>query len=162
MVLHALEIPEQNGANTRLASTRAAYDALPDDLRKQVEHRILIHGRQDYKLVIEGEAADIDPSLSPGPWFPPVRTHGDTGRKCLFLGRQGDGYIIDMTVEESNSLLDAVWTHVTRAEFIWEHEWAPGDVLVWDNRCTVHSRGVIGEGRRRSHRTTVSGEWPRW
>lgn len=162
LVLYALEIPEPDGINTRLASTRAAYDALPENLRSQVDGRILIHGRQDYKLVDDGEAADIDPSLSPGPWFPLVRTHGDTGRKALFLGRQGDGYIIDMTLKDSNVLLDTIWAHVTQSAFIWEHVWARGDVLVWDNRCTVHSRAKIGKGRRRLHRTTMSAEWPRW
>jgi len=161
LVLHALEVPEEGGINTRIASTRAAYDALPDELRERVHNRILVHGRQDYKLEDDGNPVIEDPSKSPGPWFPLVRTHGDTHRPGLFLGRQGNGYIIDLPVKESNALLEQIWTHVTRAEFVWEHEWQVGDVLVWDNRCTVHSRGRIGQGRRRLHRTTVSGEWPR-
>ena len=105
LFLHALEIP-QTGVNTRLASTRAAYEALPEDLRERVHQRILIHGRQDYKLVKEDGACEIDPSLSPGPWFPLVRTHGDTGRKNLFLGRQGDRATATLSI--------CRWTRATR------------------------------------------------
>src|SRR5262245_36532106 len=103
LVLHALEIPEHGGVNTRIASTRSAYDALPADLRARVQDRILIHGRQGYKLEKDDQLQAIDPSQSPGPWFPLVRTHGDTGKKGLFLGRQGDGYIIDLPVTESKA-----------------------------------------------------------
>ena len=161
LILHALEIPQPHGANTRIANTLAAYEAMPDRLKQRCADRVIIHGRQDYSLIKDPDAPDIDPSQSPGPWFPLVRTHVDTGRKGLFLGRQGDCYIVDMPVEESNALLDEIWYHVTQPAFVWEHEWAVGDVLVWDNRCTLHSRGEIVSGRRRLHRTTVSGEWPR-
>ena len=159
--LYALELPEKGAPTTRIASTLAAYEAMPKKLRARLEGRIIIHGRQDYSLIKGGVDADIDPSLSPGPWFPLVRQHVDTGRKGLFLGRQGDCYIVDLTLEESNALLEEIWTQVTRPDFVYEHNWSVGDVLVWDNRCTVHSRGEIVSGRRRLHRTTVSGEWPR-
>jgi len=161
LVLYALEIPETGGSNTRIASTQAAYEAMSNELRARLRGQIVIHGRQDYDLIKQAEGPDIDPSQSPGPWFPLVRTHVDTGREGLFLGRQGDCYIVDMTVEESNALLSEIWAAVTKPDFVWEHVWAVGDVLVWDNRCTVHSRGEIGAGRRRLHRTTVAGEWPR-
>ena len=160
LLLYALEIPESGGATTRIASTRAAYESIGDELKAQVQNQIVIHGRQNYDLVAQDGDLKFDPSQSPGPWFPLVRTHGDTGRKGFFLGRQGDGYIVDMSVEDSNALLAKIWHHITRPDHVWEHHWQVGDLLVWDNRCTVHSRESIGPGRRRLHRTTVSGEWP--
>lgn len=160
LLLYALEIPPSGGTATRIASTRAAYEDFPQALKLQAENRIVVHGRQDYNLLKQDGTPDIDPSQSPGPWFPLVRTHGDTGRKGFFLGRKDDGYIVDMTVADSNALLEEIWRHITRPEHVWEHHWQVGDLLVWDNRCTVHSRGPIADGRRRLHRTTVSGEWP--
>ena len=159
--LYALELPEAGSPTTRIASTLAAFEAMPEKLRARLEGRIIIHGRQDYSLIQGDVDTEIDPSLSPGPWFPLVRQHVDTGRKGLFLGRQGDCYIVDLTLDESNALLDEIWTRVTHSDFVYEHNWSVGDLLVWDNRCTVHSRGEIVSGRRRLHRTTVSGEWPR-
>ncbi|HWA45453.1 MAG TPA: TauD/TfdA family dioxygenase [Hypericibacter adhaerens] len=162
LILHGLEIPAR-GSNTRFVNMTAAYAALPEDFKQQIDRRIVIHGRTNYDLVKKDKPEKIDPSQSPGPWFPLVRTHGDTGEKSIFLGRQGDGYIVGLPVEESNALLERIWNHVTQPKFQWEHEWRQGDVLVWDNRCTIHSRGaVIPGGRRRLHRTTVEGEWPRW
>ena len=160
-ILYALELPEDGSPTTRIASTLAAYEAMPDALRARLQDRIIIHGRQDYSLLKDDVDTAIDPSLSPGPWFPLVRLHVDTGRRGLFLGRQGDCYIVDMALEESNALLEEIWRWATDPAFVYEHHWSVGDVLVWDNRCTVHSRGQITAGRRRLHRTTVSGEWPR-
>lgn len=161
LILHGLEVPP-TGSNTRFINTAAAFAALPDALKQKVERQIIIHGRKDYNLVKTDEPQEIDPSQSPGPWFPLVRAHGDTGEKALFLGREGDGYIVGQPVEESNETLAAVWAHVLDPKFRWEHVWRQGDVLVWDNRCTLHSRGAVTAGRRRLHRTTCAGEWPRW
>ncbi len=161
LILHALEIPTASASDTRIANTQAAYAAMPKEMRSRLEGRALIHGRQDYSLVKQDGASEIDPSQSPGPWFPLVRTHIATGKKGLFLGRRGDCYIVDMAIDESNALLEDIWKHVTQPAFVWSHAWSVGDVLVWDNRCTVHSRGAISEGRRRLHRTTTAGEWPR-
>ncbi|MBS34865.1 MAG: taurine catabolism dioxygenase TauD [Thiotrichales bacterium] len=159
--LYALELPEVSPPTTRFASALAAFEAMPEELRTRLEGRIIIHGRQDYSLEKGDFDAEIDPSLSPGPWFPLVREHVATGRRGVFLGRQGDCYIVDLSVEESNELLEEIWSRVTHPDFVYEHHWSVGDVLVWDNRCTLHSRGKIVAGRRRLHRTTMSGEWPR-
>jgi taurine dioxygenase len=162
LLLHGLEIPP-HGSNTRFINMAAAYAALPEDFKQRIDRRIVIHGRNNYDLVKKEKTEAIDPSQSPGPWFPLVRRHGETGEKSIFLGRQGDGYIIGLPVEESNALLEQIWAHVTQPRFQWEHQWRQGDVLVWDNRCTVHSRGaVIPGGRRRLHRTTTESEWPSW
>jgi len=158
LILYALEVPD-TGGDTRVLNCYRAYEALPVDLKERIRNRILIHCRTSD--LIRGQEPDFDRDFSnlPGPWFPLVRTHGETGRKSLFLGRQGEGHIVGLTPEESNELLRALWEHATRPEFVWTYRWKLGDVLVWDNRCTLHSRTEF-KGRRRMHRTTARGEWP--
>lgn len=161
LILHGLEVPD-TGSNTRFVNTAAVYRALPADLTKRIDRRIVVHGRRNYTLDADAPQEEFDPSQSPGPWFPLVRRHGETGEPALFLGREGDGYIVGLPVAESTALLAEIWSYIQKPEFRWEHEWRKGDVLVWDNRCTVHSRGKVVAGRRRMHRTTVAGEWPSW
>ena len=69
-----------------------------------------------------------------------LRRHPVTGRTALYLGRRGYGYIEGYSVAESDRLLDALWRHMTRPEFVWTHEWRNGDVVMWDNRCCAHMR----------------------
>ncbi len=91
-----------------------------------------------------------------------MRTHPVTGRKALYLGRQGYGYILDLPEQESDAMLDILWRHMTQPAFVWEHEWRAGDVLMWDNRCTAHARSSFDPNARRIlHRVTVMGERPR-
>ncbi len=161
LVLHGLEVPDA-GANTRFINTAAAYRALPEKLKETIDRKIVIHGRKNYNLVVGEDGEEFDRSQSPGPWVPLVRRHGETGEQALFLGRQADGYIVGLPLEESDAILEEVWSYVLKDEFRWEHEWQQGDTVIWDNRCTVHSRGAVVAGRRRMHRTTVSGEWPSW
>jgi len=158
LVLHALEVAE-SGGNTRFANCYAAYEALPIGIKAEIQSRILIHSRLGTLLNGRSPNFDLDCSRALGPWFPIVRTHGVTKRRSLFLGRCGEGHIVDLSPEESNALLRVLWDHMAQPQFVWEHRWKVGDVLVWDNRCTVHSR-MSFEGRRRMHRTTVRGEWP--
>lgn len=161
LILHGLEVPE-SGSNTRFINTAKAYQLLPDAIKVKLDRQIIVHGRRNYNLVVGGDDGDFDRSQSPGPWFPLVRRHGETGEQALFLGRETDGYLVGLAVEESDKILADIWSHVLQPEFKWEHQWKKGDVLVWDNRCTLHSRGAVSAGRRRMHRTTVSGEWPTW
>jgi len=102
-----------------------------------------------------------DKTKGPGAVHPIVRTHVETGRKALFLGRQGYGYIHGLTVPQSDDLLEQVWQHMTDPKFMWEHSWKLGDVIMWDNRCLIHSRGTVGSSARRIlRRVTVKGEKP--
>jgi taurine dioxygenase len=85
-----------------------------------------------------------------------VRTHPETGRECLFLGRRRNSYILGMELEESDALLDALWAHATRAGLTFRQQWQAGDVLIWDNRCTLHRRDSFDPSARRlMHRTQI-------
>ncbi|TRX74181.1 TauD/TfdA dioxygenase family protein [Pseudomonas mangiferae] len=166
LILHALETPSQGG-RTRFGNMYTAYETLPDDLREQVEGRASIHDRiyglQKNTLFHSSSATldAFDKSRMPGPWWPIVRTHGETGRKALHLQREGGGYVVGLSSEDSDRLLERLWAHMTQPHLIWEHSWQVGDVLVWDNRCTIHARTPFqSTERRRLHRVTVKGEWP--
>ena len=75
-------------------------------------------------------------------------------------GRFGS-YIPPLLLAESDALLDEFWAHATREEFAWTQKWQVGDLLIWDNRCTMHRRdGFAGHGRRRMHRLMTRGERP--
>lgn len=161
-MLYGIEIPP-SGGNTRFANMYEAYATLPQRLKDKIAGRTSIH---DIAYTAGGKVRGgfepvTDKSKGPGAVHPIVRTHGETGRKALFLGRPGNGYIHGLSVPESDALLEELWTHMTNPRFVWEHTWRPGDVIVWDNRSVVHSRGSFdAQARRILHRVSVEGEKP--
>jgi taurine dioxygenase len=107
------------------------------------------------------DLASDDPRDLPGAIHPIVRTHPETGRQALFLGRRFGSYVPPLPLEQSEALLDELWAHATRDEFTWTQRWQIGDLIIWDNRCTMHRRdGFAGHGRRRMHRLMTRGERP--
>ena len=161
-ILYADEIPSKGG-NTRFTNLYVAYETLPHSLRDSVESRRSIH---DHAYLASGGVrpgfeAVTDKSKGPGARHPVIRTHPVTGRKALYLGRFGNGYIEGYSVEESDNLIKQLWNHMTRPDFIWEHEWRVGDLIMWDNRCVAHARGSFDPTERRLlRRITVKGEIP--
>ena len=161
-ILYADEIPSKGG-NTRFTNLYTAYETLPQKLRALIESRRSIH---DHAYLASGGIrpgfeAVTDKSKGPGARHPVIRTHPVTGRKALYLGRFGYGYIEGYSVEESDNLIKQLWDHMTRPDFIWEHEWRVGDLIMWDNRCVAHARGSFDPAERRLlRRITVKGEIP--
>ena len=123
----------------------------PEDLRRLVENRRSLHDAAYLATggVRGGYEAVTDKSQGPGARHPIVKVHSSTGRKALYLGRMGFGYIEGLTVEESDEALDALWAHMTRPEFVWEQVWRTGDLIIWDNRCVAHARGAFDPCVRR-------------
>jgi taurine dioxygenase len=93
---------------------------------------------------------------------PIVRTHGETGRKALYLGGQRKhSWIVDMPLDESRALVDELWSHVGRPEYVWTQVWRVGDMVMWDNRCVTHRRDAFDPSTLRlMHRTAIRGERP--
>ena len=92
-------------------------------------------------------------------YHPIVCTHPETGRKGLYLGRRRNAYVEGMELAESEALLDEVWEYATRDELTWYNRWRVGDVVLWDNRCTMHRRDPFDAASRRiMHRTQMKGE----
>ena len=89
---------------------------------------------------------------------PTTRTHDETGCKAIYVNRLMTVQIEDMPPEESDALLNAVFDHSEKPEFVYRHVWRVGDLLVWDNRCSMHARDDFPSDQRRLMlRTTVKG-----
>jgi taurine dioxygenase len=159
-MLYALEVPPRGG-NTSFCSMYAIYDSLPAALKARIEGLTIKHDGtyNSGGYVRQGVTPTGDPRTSPGALHPLVCTHPDTGRRLLYLGRRRNAYIAGLELAESEALLDELWGYVDRPEVAWEHAWRVGDLVLWDNRCTMHRRDAFDPGTRRiMHRTQVKGE----
>jgi taurine dioxygenase len=96
-----------------------------------------------------GASLGDDIRMAPGPSHPVISTHPETGCNLLFLGRRHAAYVNGCSLEESESLLNELWAHATQPRFWYEHRWAQGDVVVWDNRATLHRRDPFDPAARR-------------
>jgi taurine dioxygenase len=158
-MLYALEIPA-SGGNTSFCSMYAVYEALPAELKRRIADLKIKHDGtyNSGGYLRQGVAATDDPRTSPGAVHPLVCTHPDTGRRMLYLGRRRNAYLMGLELAESEALLDQLWDFVAGPEFAWEHVWRVGDLVLWDNRCTMHRRDPFDSSARRiMHRTQIKG-----
>jgi taurine dioxygenase len=158
-MLYALEVPPAGG-NTAFCSMYAVYDALPDPLKRRIANLKIKHDGtyNSGGYLRQGVTATDDPRESPGAVHPLVCTHPDTGRRMLYLGRRRNAYLAGLELADSEALLDELWDFVAQSEFAWEHVWEVGDLVLWDNRCTMHRRDPFDAAARRiMHRTQIKG-----
>jgi taurine dioxygenase len=156
-ILHALEVPP-SGGDTYWANLYLAFETLPPELRQRIEGRSARHDATYNSAGIRRKGYEdvADPRAAPGARHALVRTHPETGRRCLFLGRRRNSYVLGMELGESEALLDALWAHATQPQFTFRQQWRAGDVLIWDNRCTLHRRDSFDPAARRlMHRTQI-------
>jgi taurine dioxygenase len=157
--LYALEVPP-SGGNTSFCSMYAIYEALPAELKRRIAGLKIKHDGtyNSGGFLRQGVTATDDPRTSPGAVHPLVCTHPDTGCQMLYLGRRRNAYLVGLELAESEALLDELWRFVERPEFKWEHVWRVGDLVMWDNRCTMHRRDPFDDATRRiMHRTQIKG-----
>jgi len=153
-LLYSVEIPS-TGGNTLFASGYAAYDTLDRAIRDRLAGRFARH-HYNYGSTMRGDTRGTE---AYGECVHPVfRTHDETGRKAIYVNRLMTVGIVDMPQAESEPLLKAVFDHAERREFVYEHVWRVGDLLLWDNRCSSHARTDFPTTERRLMlRTTVKG-----
>ena len=156
--LYAIEIPSVGG-DTLFLNTYKAYETLPADIKARIDgHRALnvfLYGSTSR----EGNKPDF--SVHPNHVHPMVRTHPDTGRKALFINRLMTWSIEGMDEAESAALLGRLFDHMERPDFIYGHKWRVGDLLLWDNRCTLHARTDFSDQERRLlRRVVIQGDKP--
>lgn len=159
-ILYALEVPPAGG-NTGFVNMYRAYEALPSNLKARVAGLRVKHDGtyNSGGFLRAGVTPSEDPRDAPGTVHPLVCTHPETGRKCLYLGRRRNAYIEGLSLAESEVLLDEIWACATREELTWYNVWRVGDLVLWDNRCTMHRRDPFDtEARRLMHRTQIKGE----
>ncbi len=151
-MLVAREIPpREKGGNTMFLNCYAAYEALSDTQKKRIAGKTIKQGNTvDTAMKLRpGASLADDIRHTPGPSHPIISTHPVTGCNSLFLGRRHSAYVNGLALEESEALLDELWAHVAQPRFCYEHKWSVGDVVVWDNRCTLHRRDSFDSTERR-------------
>jgi taurine dioxygenase len=162
-MLYALEIPELFGltlGDTEFASAAAAWDALPEPLRRRLDGRRAVFDFTGRQRAFPPTRAEID--RNPPVRHPIARTHPRTGRKCLYVMRDDCTGIEGVAAEEAEALIAALADHIVKPAFVYRHRWRRGDLLMWDN-CTVQHRAIQDYDlpqRRLMHRTTMGGEVP--
>ena len=155
-LLYAMEIPSLGG-NKLFANAYAAYATLPADIKARIEGRRALNA---YDKDSTQRTARYDNAAS-SCWHPVVRTHPATGRKALYVNRLMTREIEGLPHAESDALLEKLFDHQEQQQFVYEHVWRPGDLLMWDNRCTLHARTDFPAGERRLlRRVTILGEKP--
>ncbi len=154
-LLYSVEIPS-HGGETLFASGYAAYDTLPDEIREPLEGKWAKH-HYNYGSTNKGDGkGTVAFSDSEHPIF---RTHEETGRKAIYVNRLMTEEVIGLPKDESDRLLNALFDHMEKPEFVYEHTWRVGDLLLWDNRNSSHARRDFPDGERRLMlRTTIEGD----
>ena len=160
-LLYAIEIPPLGG-DTMFANMYAAYDTLSLTMQGIVSNLRAIHDfAYAARRVFSGEGlSDERLAKAPAVDHPVVRTHPETGRKALYVNPGFTANIVGLEPEESSDLLQFLNRHSTRSEYIYRHRWHVRDLVIWDNRCTMHYaiNDYEGVGERYMHRTTVLGD----
>lgn len=141
-VLYAVEIPEQGG-QTQWCNCTAAYSALNEAMKERLAGLRAVH-RHYVEEQNPPEMVD----------HPIVRTHPETGRKSLYVGPHLTQYVVDMQEEEGAQLLSILYAHLDQPRFVWTHEWRVGDLVLWDNRPTMHRRLPFPAQQRRIMKRT--------
>lgn len=160
-VLYAIEVPAGQG-DTYWANMHAALDAMPAPLRRAIDGREAVHDATYNSAGFKrrGYEGVTDPRKAPGARHPLIRRHPESQRECLFLGRRRNAYIVGLPLDESEALLDELWAHATQPQFTMRQQWREGDLIIWDNRATLHRRdGFDPSTRRLMHRAQIKGDW---
>jgi alpha-ketoglutarate-dependent 2,4-dichlorophenoxyacetate dioxygenase len=155
-MLHARVIPP-TGGDTEFADTRAAYDALPDSMKRTLESLVAEHSLWHSSAKRGGYMPTEEERRS----YPPVRhkllqRHPGSGRNALYIGSHAS-HIIGMSVEEGQALLSELIEFATQPQFVFRHKWHVGDLVIWDNRCTMHRATPfeVTDHLRDMRRTTI-------
>lgn len=165
-LLHAQELPSEGG-DTLFADQHLAWESLSPELQQRIlplkaEHSYLakyeeLRAKNPWRPKLSQAQIDqVAPAVQPV-----VRTHPETGRKALFVSEHFTTRIVGLPKEESDALLAELFAHSVKPEFVYRHQWAPHDLVFWDNRSLMHlAAGTPDHLRRRLNRTTIVGDTP--
>jgi taurine dioxygenase len=163
-MLYAVEVPPE-GADTLLADIVAAYKALPQERREQLDPLVVHHSFRHFMENRVYGKAETSPELfieNPDVFHPLIRQHPSDGRNALWVSTGTVKGIVGMPEPEGTDLVDKLVAFATQEEFIYRHKWHAGDVLMWDNRCTLHTGTLFDDTKyiREMHRLWVKGDRP--
>lgn len=152
--LYSIRIPSQGG-DTKFANLSAAWDALPPSLQERLDG-LQVHNVYDTRAHLRTQTDEYDDTLS-NAVHPLVKMHPDTGRKSLYLSRLMTRKIVGWDRTASDALLDQLFDHIEKPEFVYAHKWQLDEILIWDNRSVNHARSDFpSEEIRHMRRVTVS------
>ncbi len=159
-MLYAMEVPPE-GSDTLMADLCAAWNALPPERREALDGLQVQHSWRAL-MEMKGVAVDPDDDRLPDVVHPMVRTHPADGRKALWVSTGTTRGVVGMPNPEGLELLNELVEFATQDRFIYRHKWRVGDVLIWDNRCTLHTgtRFDVTKYQRHVHRTWIKGDRP--
>jgi taurine dioxygenase len=152
--LYAIEVPAQGG-DTLFLNMYKAYETLPAELKAQVEGRKAVNAYLYDSMTRGLNQVSVDFSKHPHYSQPIVRTHPNTRRKALYVNRLMSFSVEGMEQQEGGALLDRLFDHIEQDRFIYAHKWRVGDLVLWDNRCTLHARTDFSDTERRLLRRNV-------
>ena len=159
--LYGIEVPD-SGGDTLFADMCAAYDALDPETKARLGKLRAVHDI-NVSRIRAGEAPMTERQRAEAPpvEHPAVRTHPATGRKVLYVSRHAS-HIAGMPRADSDALLERLQAHATSERFVYRHRWRAHDLVIWDNRCTMHCATQYDPGaeRRVMHRTVIKGDAP--
>ncbi len=162
-MLYGVKTPKVGG-DTGFASTYRAYEALAPETQALLDEKRARFSRVEMHLVNYPNLPPLTEAEKlerPDVWHPMIRTHPETLRKCLYIGRWAVE-IEGIPGDEGRALIDELTAHISKPEFTYIHKWQPGDVMLWDNRCTQHCAIPYDDSKEDRHmlRTTLEGDVP--
>jgi taurine dioxygenase len=160
-ILYALEVPKE-GSDTLIADLCAAWKALPPEKQAQLDGLMIHHSYTHYGMVRGYSLTDEQLKKVPDVWHPIVRRHPADGRMTLYIGTRTVKGVTGMPDQQGIRLVEDLVAFATQERFVYRHKWKVGDVLVWDNACTLH-RGTPFDAEndvRLAYRTWVRGGKP--
>jgi len=146
------------GGETFFYNLYTAYETLPANLKRCIAGLSCKHDatRNSSGQLRNGFAERYSNAERPGAVHPLLVRHPETGRPSLYLGRRPNAWIVGLSDADSDALLDQLWAHIHGGTSFWAQEWRKGDLVIWDNRCTLHRRNQLdAKYRRHMHRTQV-------
>jgi taurine dioxygenase len=156
-LLYGIETPSAGG-ETFFYNLYKAYGTLPQVLKSRIQALSCKHDatRNSSGQLRKGFEERYSNAERPGAIHPLVVRHPESGRSSLYLGRRPNAWIVGLSDADSDALLDELWAHVQQGSHLWTQEWRQGDLVIWDNRCTLHRRNQLDPSLRRlMHRTQV-------
>jgi len=159
-LLHAMVVPSR-GADTEFADMRAAYESLSDEKKKQIEGLVVEHSTFHSRSLIGYRFTEEELTRRSATPQLLVQTHPSSGRKSLYLASHAS-HVVGWPLEKGRALLRELTAHATQPQFVYVHKWRAGDLVIWDNRCTMHRATPFPDTdeRRDLRRTTVRGDLP--